>query len=127
MNCSKNEHILSPFAEEANAKTKLAWYKLTGFEGTTIDANGAVSLLEEQVIAGDAEAMWILGLCKEYGLGTEQDMEETDRLYKQSAEGGNEIGKLFVQGVGARGGGKMRLDCGLQNNNQFMIILFSVK
>ena len=38
----------------------------------------------------------MLGLCKEYGMGTEQDIEGAEKLYKQSSEAGNEIGKILA-------------------------------
>ena len=79
-----------------SAKTKLAWYKLTGDGGVDVDVNGAVALLEERVAEGDLEAMWMLGVCNEFGIGTEQNIERAEKLYKQSSEGGNEIGKILV-------------------------------
>ena len=92
------------------AKTKLAWLMLSGLGGSvSIDRNGdsggrsvgndadsAVELLEERVKDRDSEAMWILGVCHEYGLGTEQDVERAESLYTQSSDEGNEIGKFFV-------------------------------
>ncbi len=81
---------------DESAKTKLAWYQLSGLEGVKVDADEAVKLLEERVDAGDIEAMWMLGLCKEYGRGTRQNIEEAEKLYKQSNESGNEIGKILA-------------------------------
>ena len=97
---------------DESGKTKLAWYKLSGVEGVQVDADEAVKLLEERVEAGDSEAMWMLGLCKEYGRGTKQDIEEAEKLYKQSRESGNEIGeKLAEKGKDyERGSGKMAID-----------------
>ena len=40
--------------------------------------------------------MWMLGLCEEYGNGAEQDIEGGDKLYKQSSETGNEIGRFLA-------------------------------
>ena len=81
---------------DERAKTELAWYKLCGVGGARKDVDEAVRLLEEGVKGGDGEAMWILGLCKEYGIGTEQDIEGSKKLYKQSIEAGNEIGKILA-------------------------------
>ena len=78
------------------AKTKLAWLKLSGLGGAEKDEDGAVALLEERVKEGDDEAMWMLGVCNEYGIGTEQDIERAEDLYKQSHERGNKIGKFFA-------------------------------
>ena len=80
-----------------SAKTKVAWYKLSGVGGCEIDANGAVALLEERVKDKDAEAMWMLGVCNEFGRGCEQDISRAEELYKQSGDGGNEIGKILVR------------------------------
>ena len=53
-------------------------------------------LLEERVKAGDGEAMWMLGLCKEYGIGTKQDIEGAEELYKQLREARNQIGEILA-------------------------------
>ena len=76
---------------EEGAKTKLAWYKLSGMGGAKVDVDDAVVLLEERVKDRDGEAMWMLGLCKEYGRGIEQDISGTEKLYKGSKKEGNEI------------------------------------
>ena len=80
-----------------DAKTKLAWYFLSGYCGAEADADEAVVLLEERVKEDDAEAMWMLGLCCEYGLGTKQDVERAETLYQQSSDKGNEIGSFFAE------------------------------
>ena len=80
-----------------SAKTKLAWYKLSGDGGVDVDVNGAVALLEERVKDRDAEAMWMLGVCNEFGIGIEQNIERAEMLYRQSSEGGNEIGKILME------------------------------
>ena len=95
---------------DGSAKTKLAWLKLSGVGGTEKDEDGAVLLLEERVKEGDDEAMWMLGVCNECGIGTEQDIERAEDLYKQSSERGNEIG-MFFAGSGSRGRGRMGM-CG---------------
>ena len=50
---------------EESAKTRLAWYKLSGMGGAKVGVDGAVNLLEERVKEKDGEAMWMLGLCKD--------------------------------------------------------------
>ena len=88
------------------AKTKLAWYFLSGYGGIEFDADKAVVMLKERVKEDDAEAMWMLGLCCEYGNGTEQDIERAETLYKQSSDKGNEIGEFFAENEGGgRGNG----------------------
>ena len=96
---------------DESAKTKLAWLKLSGLGGAEKDEDGAVVLLEERVKKGDDdEAMWMLGVCNEYGIGIEQDTERAGELYKRSCERGNEIGKFFgVCGCYERGSGKMKM------------------
>ena len=95
---------------DESAKTKLAWYKLSGIGGVQVDVVGAVKILEERVKERDCEAMWMLGMCKEYGRGTEQDIEGAEKLYKQCAEAGNEIGEILVKkGEKGRGSGKMKI------------------
>ncbi len=82
---------------DESAKTKLAWYKLSGVGGCEIDVNGAVALLEERVREKDSEAMWMLGICSEFGRGCEQDIARAEELYQRSSERGNEIGKILVE------------------------------
>ena len=93
-----------------SAKTKLAWLKLSGLRGAEVDEDGAVVLLEERVKDRDGDAMWILGVCYEFGMGIEQDIERAEALYKQSSERGNVIGEFFVShGRYGRGSGKMKM------------------
>ena len=88
-----------------HAKTKLAWYLLSGFGGAEIDEDKAVVLLEERVKDEDSEAMWMLGVCNEFGLGTEQNENRAEILYQQSFEEGNLIGKRLSH---PRENGKLR-------------------
>ena len=96
---------------EESAKTKLVWYMLSRRGGADVDAKGAVALLEERVKEGDAEAMWMLGVCSEFGIGIEQDIERATKLYGQSKEGGNEIGVNLLENRGKyeRGSGYLRI------------------
>ena len=90
------------------AKTKLAWYKLSGCGGAEVDEEGAVALLEERVKDKDIEAIWMLGLCYEYGMGCEQDIERAETLYDESRRGGSVIGKFLAEnGKEERGSGMM--------------------
>ena len=96
---------------DESAKTKLAWLKLSGLGGCEVDEDGAVALLEERVKEGDGDAMWMLGVCCEFGIGIEQDVERAETLYKQSCERGNEIGKFFASHEeDGRGSGKMKMN-----------------
>ena len=116
------KNVLETFERgDDRAKTKLAWYKLSGVGGCEIDTNGAVELLEERVKAKDAEARWMLGVCYEFGRGCEQDISRAEMLYKQSSDGGNEIGKILVKNKDEehpRGSGYLKgrgLQCAYKN------------
>ena len=90
------------------SKTKTALCKLSCGD----DAEGAIELLEDLVGNGNGEAEWILGLCYEYGIGTEQDAEHAVSLYHQSREAGNVVGKfLLTNEEGGRGTGVMTVKC----------------
>ena len=92
------------------AKTKLAWCKLSGRGGAEVDEDGTFALLEERAKDKDAEAMWMLGMCCEFGVGCEQDLKRAESLYKQSAEGGSVIGKFLAEnGRDGRGSGVMKM------------------
>ena len=94
---------------DASAKTKLAWYYLSGYCGAEVDAGKAVAMLEERVKEDDAEAVWMLGLCCEYGMGTEQDLERAKTLYKRSRDKENDIGEYLAENRGGgRGNGILR-------------------
>ena len=68
--------------------------------------------MKERVEDKDTDAMWILGLCYEYGMGCEQDLKEAESLYQRSCDGGNEIGEFFVKyGKDKRGTGIMTANC----------------
>ena len=95
---------------DERAMTKVAFYKLSGSGGVGIDAFGAVVLLEKRVKDRDCEAKWMLGLCCEYGVGTEQDIERAEKLYRESCEGGNAVGDFLMKnGQGGRGTGMMKV------------------
>ncbi len=108
---SDYEAVLSAVERgEESAKTKLAWYKLCGLEGTKKNVDEAVALLKERVKKKDGEAMWMLGICKEYGIGTEEDIEGAEKLYSESSKRGNVRGEiLMTKREYGRGSGKMKL------------------
>ena len=82
---------------DEGTKTKVAFYKLSGNGDVEIDADEAVVLLEERAKDKDAEAMWMLGLCCEFGIGTERDFLRAMSLYRQSRDSGNSIGFLLLR------------------------------
>ena len=94
---------------DESAKTKVAYYKLSGYGYAEVDADEAVVLLEERVKDGDCEAKWMLGLCCEFGMGTEQNIGRAEKLYRESCEGGNVIGEFLKENdLGGRGSGMMK-------------------
>ena len=96
---------------EESAKTKVAFFKLSGLGGAKVDVGEAVALLEERAKEGDCEAKWVLGLCCEYGMGIEQDIERAEELYRESCEGGNAVGDFLMKnGEGGRGSGVMKVN-----------------
>ena len=105
----ESKDIVKAVESDGNkAKTKLAWYKLSGCGDYEIDVDGAVALLKERVKDKDSDAMWMLGLCNEFGMGCEQDIREAQRLYEQCKDCGNVIGDFFVEhGKHERGTGIM--------------------
>ena len=106
------EAVLAMERGEDSAKTKVAFYKLSGRGGAGVDEDEAVALLEECVKDRDCEAMWMLGLCCEFGIGIEQDIERAEMLYKQSSEGGNVVGDCLVKNTieGRRGSGELKVN-----------------
>ena len=98
---------------DKSAKTKVAWYKLSEHGGAEKDEDGAVVLLEERVKYRDTEAMWMLGECNEFGIGTEQDIKRAEKLYKQSSDRRNRIGKILMENKSEeheRGSGYLRIE-----------------
>lgn len=78
-----------------NSENKLAALKLSGREGVEIDHAGALKILEERVEYGDSEAMWILGMCCDFGIGCEPNLSKAKSLYEQSKSRGNHVGRFF--------------------------------
>ena len=73
-----------------------ARWMLEGSHGMARDADAAVALLEEKVKDGNAEAMWMLGVCCEFGMGTEQDVARAEQLYERGAAQGNATAMLLT-------------------------------
>ena len=104
------EAVRSMESGDESAKTRVAYCMLSGSGSVKVDADGAVALLEERIKDEDCEAMWMLGLCCEYGVGIEQDVERANKLYRESLKGGNVVGKFLLNyRSGGRGTGEMKL------------------
>ncbi len=99
-----------------SAKIKLAWLKLSGLGGAEKDEDSAVVLLEERAKDQNGDAMWMLGLCYEFGLGTERDPERAQTLYEQSGERRSTIGRILAS--------RKREDRGTGMMNVYRLLLF---
>ena len=107
--CRGAEHEMEK--GNCSAKTKVAYFKLSGLGGAEVDADEAVVLLEERAKDRDCEAMWMLGLCCEHGMGIEQDGKRAKVLYRKSCEGGNDVGEFLMKnGRSDRGSGMMKVN-----------------
>ena len=85
------------------------WKAVTGWQETQTQR----ALLEEKVKDGDAVAMWMLGVCCEFGMGTEQNVERAEQLYKCGAEHGNATSKLLTDELKNKNGrGSTQMDLG---------------
>ena len=106
--------------QQEEKTTEQARWMLEGSHGMERDADVAVALLEEKVKDRDAEAMWMLGVCCEFGMGTEQDVDRAEQLYERGAEQGSATAKLLADKLKSwlgRGSTTMNLD-GEQGNNK---------
>ena len=76
--------------------TQLAWNKLAGQGGVPLDPVGAIPLLKERAMQNDSDALWILGICSEYGIGCEKNLVEANMFYNVSYSLGSPIGSLLA-------------------------------
>ena len=73
-----------------NTQTEEALWMLEGSHGRKRDECAAVSLLEKIVEEKhDPDAMWLLGVCCEYGMGTQKDVERAGRLITEATQKGS--------------------------------------
>ena len=89
---------------EDGAKTTIAFYKLSGRGGVEVDAERAVALLQERAMKNDDEALWMLGVCYEYGIGTKKDIQEAELHYQRSSQLNNVVGGTFYHFTNGRRG-----------------------
>ena len=94
---------------------------LEGSHGMARDADGAVALLKHSVArTRDNEAMWMLGVCCEFGIGTEQDVHRAEQLFKSAAQQGNTTAMLLtdkLKNKKGKGCMEMDLECEQTTNN----------
>ena len=109
---------MSTQQQEEKMIEKARWM-LEGSHGMARDADAAVALLEEKMKDGDAEAMWMLGMCCEFGMGTEQDVERAEQLYERGAEQANATARLMTDKLKNQNGrGCTQLDLARNNENK---------
>ena len=80
----------------ASTTTEEARWLLEGSHGKARDAKAAVVLLEEKAKNNDSDAMWMLGVCCEFGMSTEQDVARAEQLYQQAAQQQNTTAQLLL-------------------------------
>ena len=98
--------------------TENARWMLEGSHGMTRDADAAVALLEEKVKDGDAEAMWMLGVCCEFGMGTEQNADRAEQLYLRGVVQGNATAELLAKKLKNKNGrGCTQMNLGREQEN----------
>ena len=91
--------------------TEKALWQLEGSHGQERDPDTAVVLLEERAKDNDHEAMWILGVCCEYGMGTEKNVKRAEQLYKRAAQLKNTKAKMMQNQLSnRRGRGRTKMD-----------------
>ena len=81
-------------------KTEKALWMLEGSHGMERDAEALLVVNAED---GDAEAMWMLGVCCEVGMGMEQDVARAEQLYERGAKR-NATAKLLIGKLKNRNG-----------------------
>ena len=115
-----NKAVHSMKSGDESAKTKVAFYLLSGRGGVKVDKERAFAMLTKQrslldffpALPRDGEKEWMTGLCYEYGMGTTQDTDRAEEYYRQSCEDGNAAGMFFALNPGhGRGSGKMTVKC----------------
>ena len=71
----------------APAMTALAAMYMFG-DGVKVNGKKAVELLTKAIDLGDAEALFVRGVCSEKAIGVEKDLEDAKSWYAKAAEKG---------------------------------------
>ena len=77
-------------------KREMAMWLMEG-DGVDKDDAKAVSLLEDCVTHGDADAMVMLAKCCALGLGMEHNAERAEALVSEAAEKGNHEARILLR------------------------------
>ena len=89
-------------------QTTNAWHKLSTGPGEQ-SAREAVKVLKMSVKDEDEEAMWMLGVCKEFGIGTKKNIKKAEKLYAESSKRNSEVGRILsMKWFYGRGTGTMK-------------------
>ena len=65
----------------------------------------AVAILQECAKKQDSKALWMLGLCYEYGIGVEVDEDHARAMYSQASTMGSNIGTFLYKNITKNGAG----------------------
>ena len=82
--------------EDTKAKREMAMRLMEG-DGVDKDEAKALSLLEDCVAHGDADAMVMLAKCCALAHGIEHDVERAEALVSEAAEKGNHEARILLQ------------------------------
>ena len=96
---------VSATQEEIEAKKEMARQLMEG-DGVDKDEAKAVSLLEDCVAHGDADAMVMLAKCCALGRGMEHNAERAEALVSEAAEKGNHEARILLRLINNWKGGK---------------------
>ena len=81
---------------DMEAKREMAWRLLKG-DGVDKDEAKAVSLLEDCVAHGDADAMVMLATCCAHGSGMEYNAERAEALLSDATMKGNNEARILME------------------------------
>ena len=87
---------VSTTQEDMEEKREMARRLMEG-DGVDKDEAKAVSLLEDCVAHGDADAMVMLAKCCAFGHGMEHNAERAEALVSDAAEKGNHEARILLQ------------------------------
>ena len=115
----KQQHQQQKQGGKRGSKSEVARRVLQDGRADKAERAQAVVQLEECARDGDAEAMWVLGVCCEHGIGTAQDLGRARELYEASQEKGCRTGGLLVECPNRNGLGSRELDLKSVSSQQF--------